>query len=175
MRLHANSVNLCWTDSTLLIPSTVKGDHTTLQYSKWGLTREQYKRIVILWSLNSFEKRRINPKTLIAIDVTLLMWSLKHILSLISTPKSAIDPTTYNWKPPRWYKQFNVEIFFLWNRIATHLSFFSWSSFSRHQVLKLFRSLWSPIRIKWTMRGTYSSNEHGTIGIIYRSAEPQNY
>ena len=25
------------------------------------------------------------------------------------------------------------------------------------------------------MRGTDSSHEHGTIGIIYRSAEPQNY
>ena len=85
--------------SNAILSFWYSGDHTTVAYSRWGLTRDFYnvRKISVSRNVNIL---KMMPKFLLAKLTFDVMWSLKVSLLSIMTPKSfSLATFSMTWVP----------------------------------------------------------------------------
>ena len=83
-----NLVALRWILSSLFTFLLVNGHQTTEQYSRFDLTREQYKVFRVHSSLRSIHVLLIKPNILFALAVIISIWEFQDKPLLVNIPKS---------------------------------------------------------------------------------------
>ena len=83
-----NLVALRWILSSLFTFLFVNGHQTTEQYSRFDLTREQYKVFRVDSSLRSTHVLLIKPNILFALAVIISIWGFQDKPFLVNIPKS---------------------------------------------------------------------------------------